>query len=51
MTTAQQLLSQGNQTQQVQAVTNTVTSLAPWIAFIVLGVILAKIMFGGKNAR
>jgi hypothetical protein len=45
MDTAQLLLSQGNQTQQVQAVTSTV----PWIVLAVLGGILVWLFFIKKK--
>lgn len=44
MDTAQTLLTQGNQTQQVQAVTSTL----PWIALAVVAVVVAMIFIKRK---
>jgi hypothetical protein len=49
MDTAQTVLSQGNATQRVQAVTSAVTSIVPWIAIAVLFGLLVWIMMMRKN--
>jgi len=43
MNTAQVVLTQGNQTQRLSDVTQTVTSVVPWIALAVLVFLLVKV--------
>ena len=45
MNTAQTLLTQGNQTQQVQAVTQTV----PWIALAIVAGLIVIVFLKGKK--
>ena len=43
MNTAQTVLTQGNQTQRLSDVTQTVTSVVPWIALAVLAFLVVTV--------
>ena len=46
--TAQTVLTQGNQTQRLSDVTQTVTSVVPWIVLAVLAFLAIKVFAKGK---
>lgn len=51
MDTAQTVLTQGNQTQRLSDVTQTVSSVTPWIVLGVLAFLVVQVFLAGSKRK